>query len=144
VLAGPPTTSTPNGFAPSYVAGAQAFATGTILDNETVPPPSGPPMTTLTSQGTINFSDVDTNDTHSASFVAQAAGYRGIFALDPVNQTADSVGWTFSVAASALDDLVAGQELTQRYDVTIGDGHGGTALQTVTITLNGINDGLLL
>src|SRR5437867_1482340 len=36
--------------------------------------------------------------------------------------------------------LQAGQTLTQLYDVTVDDGHGGTASQTVTITITGTND----
>ena len=93
----------------------------------------------------VTFADVDTvhtPDTHTAAFVAQAGGvgYRGTFALDAVNQAGDSVGWTFNVADSALDDLAAGQTLTQRYDVTVDDGHGGSASQTVTIVITGTND----
>ncbi len=69
----------------------------------------------------------------------QAAGYVGTFSLDPVDQVGDSVAWHFSVADSAID-LQAGQTLTQNYDVTVDDGHGGTATQTVTITIVGTTD----
>src|SRR5205085_799275 len=51
-----------------------------------------------------------------------------------------SIGWNFSIADSAIDYLQAGQTLTQKYDVTISDGHGGTAVQTVTVTITGTND----
>ena len=50
------------------------------------------------------------------------------------------MGWSFSVADSALDSLQAGQTLTQSYAVTVDDGHGGTASQTVKITITGTND----
>ncbi|WP_202617540.1 VCBS domain-containing protein, partial [Ensifer sp. LC14] len=82
----------------------------------------------------------DTLDTHSASFTAGGSGYLGTFALDPVNQVGNSVGWSFQVADSVLDSLQAGQVLTQTYDVTVDDDHGGTATQTVTITITGTND----
>ena len=90
--------------------------------------------------GSISFADVDLTDSHSASVAPQAGGYRGTFTLGAVNQLADSVGWTFAVSAGALDDLAAGQTLTQNYVVSIDDGHGGVATQVVAITLNGSND----
>ena len=90
--------------------------------------------------GTITFWDPDTTDAHVASFVAEAKGYVGAFNLGTLDNGTDSVPWSFSVADSAIDFLTAGQTLTQKYDVTINDGHGGTAVQTVTITLVGKND----
>ncbi len=91
-------------------------------------------------EGTIAFDDVDTLDTHTASFVAQAMGYRGQFSLEMDNDL-DTVAWTFGVADSALDDLAQDQILLQRYDVTIDDGHaGGAVSQTVEIELKGTND----
>ena len=50
------------------------------------------------------------------------------------------MGWTFSVSDGALDNLQAGQTLTQTYAVQVSDGHGGTATQNVVITLTGTND----
>ena len=100
----------------------------------------GENSTTHSQYGAVTFADVDTLDTHTATFQPQAGGYRGTFALAPVNQAGDSVGWTFQLADSAIDDLQAGQILTQSYNVTVNDGHGGTAAQTVTITITGTND----
>ncbi len=93
---------------------------------------------------TIGFTDADTLDTHTASFVAQGTGYLGSFSLGPVNQSSDSVDWHFSVADAALDFLAAGQVLTQKYDVKVDDGHGGTAVQTVELTLTGVNDAAMI
>ncbi|MGF6177893.1 beta strand repeat-containing protein [Ensifer sp. 4252] len=101
---------------------------------------AGENATTHAQNGAVTFADVDTLDTHSAGFSAQGGGYLGSFALAAVNQTGDSIGWSFEVADGVLDSLQAGQTLTQKYDVTIDDGHGGTATQTVTITLTGTND----
>jgi len=102
---------------------------------------------TLSDSGLITFSDVDATDHHTASFAAQGSGYLGTFALVDADlatagiQTAPgSVGWSFSVDDSALDYLAAGQQLVQKYDVTVDDGHGGTAIQTVTVTITGTND----
>ncbi len=95
---------------------------------------------THSAQGTIAFDDVDTLDTHTASFAAQAMGYRGQFSLGLDNDL-DTVAWTLSVEDSALDDLAQEQVLIQRYDVTIDDGHaGGAVSQTVEIALKGTND----
>ena len=54
--------------------------------------------------------------------------------------SAQSAGWSFTVSDSAIDYLKAGQTLTQKYDVTIDDGHGGSTTQTVTVTLIGAGD----
>ncbi|WP_200957367.1 VCBS domain-containing protein, partial [Ensifer sp. Root127] len=90
--------------------------------------------------GAVTFADIDTLDTHSAGFTAQGPSYLGTFSLGPVNQATDKVGWSFKVADGVLDSLQAGQTLTQKYDVTVDDGHGGTAVQTVTIVITGTND----
>src|SRR6185436_8104856 len=82
--------------------------------------------------GAVTFSDVDTLDTHTASFLQQAGDTSavGTFSLDTTNiDTGHSVGWSFSVDDSAIDYLQAGQTLTQPYDVTVNDGQGGTATQ---------------
>ena len=121
--------------APTITSAAQAGAATEIADLA-----AGETATTHSANGAVTFADVDGLDTHTAAFAAQGPGYRGAFALAPVNQGADSVGWSFSVADADLDDLQAGQILTQLYDVTVDDLHGGTAVQTVTITISGTND----
>src|SRR5205085_2493434 len=98
-----------------------------------------------TASGAVTFSDVDTLDSHTASFAAQAgnATSLGTFTINTTNHdtgNGGSIGWSFSVADSAIDNLQAGQTLVQKYDVTISDGHGGTAVQTVTVTIVGTND----
>lgn len=91
--------------------------------------------------GAITFTDVDTPDTHTATFMPRDAGYPGTFSLDTsAIDSGGTVGWTFSVADSVLDSLAAGQVLVQRYDVTVSDSHGGSAGETVTVTLTGAND----
>ena len=52
----------------------------------------GENSTTHSQNGAVTFADVDTLDTHTATFQPQAGGYRGTFALAPVNQAGDSVG----------------------------------------------------
>ncbi len=99
---------------------------------------------THTRNGAVTFNDVDTLDTHTATVVPQSGSYLGTFAIGAVNQAADSIGWSFSVPDSVLQSLHAGQTLTQKYDVIVDDGHGGTATQTVTVVIVGTNDPLFI
>ena len=96
---------------------------------------------THSDSGTIAFDDVDLSDTHSATATAQGGGYLGSFTLDPVDQTGDSVGWSFSVSDADLDSLEDGEVVTQTYTVQIDDGNGGTVSQDVTVTITGAADG---
>jgi VCBS repeat-containing protein len=117
---------------------AGTTATGAITEIADGAP--GENTTTLTSTGTIAFSDVDLIDTHTATVTPLELGYLGSLTLGAVNQAGDTVGWSFSVADSALDSLAGGQVLTQTYTVNVDDGHGGTATQNITVTLTGTND----
>jgi len=97
-----------------------------------------------TTSGTITFKDVDLIDLHTVTAVPQGAGYVGALTFGPVTEgtstTGGSVGWNFSVVDGSIDFLSAGQTLVQNYNVTVDDGHGGTATQVVTVTLTGAND----
>ncbi|WP_448111475.1 VCBS domain-containing protein [Pseudomonas lini] len=90
--------------------------------------------------GSITFADVDLIDTHSVTVTPGASGYLGSFTTDPLSDStgtgSGSLGWNFAVNNAALQFLGEGQSVTQTYNVAIGDG----ALQTVTITITGIND----
>ena len=103
---------------------------------EDVPPP--------TASGVIEFTDVDLGDTHSVSVVPDGQDYLGTLTAhlnsDATGGNVGQVTWTFSSEAAALQFLAEGQQLTQTYTVIIADGHGGTAAQLVTITINGTND----
>jgi VCBS repeat-containing protein len=94
--------------------------------------------------GSVSFADADLSDVHSASAAAQGAGYLGSLTLDSVDQSANSVAWTFSVGDSAIDFLAAGEQRVQHYTITIADGKGGTVDQTVTVTITGTNDALTI
>jgi len=94
-----------------------------------------------TASGSVTYTDANALDLHTASFAPKGAGYLGTFSLTTAAiDSSDTVGWSFTVADSALDYLKAGQTLTQLYDVTINDGHGGTVTQTITMTLTGAGD----
>jgi VCBS repeat-containing protein len=105
---------------------------------------AGENATSHTVDGSINFSDVDTIDTHTVSVASNGAGYRGsmtaIVADASTGDNAGRIDWTFAIDDSAIDDLAAGQVLTQSYDITVDDGQGGTDTETVTVTITGTND----
>jgi len=116
------------------------FTDGMILDSVNVSPATG--SAAESTGGSIAFFDAETGDTHSVSFVPADSNYVGTFSLDPVSESggAGSVGWHFTVNNADIQFLGQGQTLTQDYFVTVDDGHGGTAVQDVTVTLNGTND----
>ena len=96
--------------------------------------------------GSIAFTDADVGDVHAASFVAQGSDYVGLLTLDTSQhdngepETGGTIGWKFAVPDSAVEHLAAGETLTQKYTVTIDDGNGGRALETITISILGTND----
>ena len=102
----------------------------------------------LTSEGTLDFTDVDLIDTHtvSSAFVSSTdpGGQRGNLMaavnLDPIFSSDVEVGWDFTVGNEAVQDLGQGQTITEVYDVTVDDGHGGTSTQQVSIAIVGAND----
>ena len=93
--------------------------------------------------GTISFDDVDLTDTHTVTVTEQGGGYRGSLATvltDSTGTGSGAVAWTFTIVDAALDDLGAGDVLTQGYEVKVDDGKGGIATEIVALTLTGTND----
>src|SRR5205807_2700597 len=133
-------TMTGTNDAPVITSGTQAGSVTEIADLA-----AGENTTTHTQSGAVTFSDADTLDSHTATFAAAASNTTtlGSFTIDTTNHdtgNGGSIGWSFSVADSAIDYLQAGQVVTQAYVVSVDDGHGGTTPQTVTITITGTND----
>jgi len=116
------------------------LVTGAV-DNATITEGSLPVMT---ADGTIDFGDVDLADAHVTSVTPGGSGYFGTFVANVTDaSTGDGVGqvtWLFAANNALRHSLGAGQVLVQTYTVEIEDGHGGTATQVVTITINGTND----
>ncbi len=103
---------------------------------------------TLSDTGTLTFSDIDTSDMHTAGIDvivndgtgAPIATPLGALTLGPLDQTSDTVEWTFTVSDAAIDYLGEGDTVVQVYTVTIDDMNGGTAEQEVSVTITGTND----
>ena len=102
------------------------------------------PLPAMVATGTIDFADVDLADNHIVSVTPQGTGYLGVFtAVVSDGSTGDGVGqvtWLFAANNELRQSVGAGEVLVQTYTVEIDDGHGGTATQLVTITINGTND----
>ena len=100
------------------------------------------------------LSDVDLTDTHTTHQTFVSAVWSngtdptvdpGALVIDPVNQGADTAGWTYTVADNALDFLADGETLTITYDVTVQDDSGviandTSATQQIVVTITGTND----
>jgi VCBS repeat-containing protein len=114
--------------------------TGILVDQISITPTPGPAVETTS--GSIAFTDVETADTHTASFTPDGSGYLGTFSLDPVSESggSGSLAWHYSVDNADIQFLAQGQTLVQTYSVTVADDHGASTLQTVTIAIDGSND----
>ncbi len=121
--------------APEITSGVQQGKVHEIADGA-----PGENHTTHESSGAVTFKDVDTLDTHTATFVPLGGGYLGTFNISPVNQATDSIPWKFAVDDAVLDGLGPNEQLVQKYLVTVDDGHGGKTSQVVTITICGADD----
>jgi VCBS repeat-containing protein len=105
--------------------------------------------------GTLSFTDVDVDDTHTASASLHSATWSGGATIPAATQTAlttamsDSISldstagtlsWQFSLADQFVDFLAVGETLTAVYDVTVTDNHNASSTQQVTIVFTGTND----
>jgi VCBS repeat-containing protein len=119
------------------------FATdgsGLLVDQVSLTPTPGP--ATETTQGSVSFSDVETGDTHVATFTPLDSNYVGTFSVDPVTESSGSgsVEWHFSVNNADIQSLAQGQTLIQDYLVNITDNNGASTSQLVTVAIDGSND----
>ncbi|SAI71918.1 hemolysin [Bordetella ansorpii] len=92
-----------------------------------------------TATGQLTTTDADTTDTHTYTVVGSTAGTYGAFAVDP-----DTGKWTYTLDNNAAQVLKAGQSVTETYTVQVSDGQGGTDTKTITVTLNGTDDGAVI
>ncbi len=115
------------------------------VDNGTV---TEGPLPVMIAVGSIRFGDVDLTDAHVIAVTPNGSGYLGNFAAIVTDEsTGDGVGqvtWLFAANNALRQSLGVDQVLVQTYTVEIADGHGGTATQSVTITINGTNDAAVI
>ncbi|ANN71814.1 retention module-containing protein [Bordetella bronchialis] len=84
--------------------------------------------------GQLAVSDVDVHDTHTWSVQGNPKGAYGTLTVDQTGK------WTYTVDSKAVQALAEGQQKTETFDVLVSDGHGGTDVQKVTVTVTGTND----
>ena len=134
-LCGVITPPPPGNVSPVINSGFAPVGIKEIADNA-----AGENIAYHTRYATLKFTDSNAADVHSASAAPLGGGYKGTFSLGAVDQAANCIKWTFKVRDDKLDYLQEGQTLTQKYKITINDGHGGTTSKVVTVILVGSND----
>ncbi len=107
-----------------------------------------------------HFTDVDYNDTHSASYLFVSAAWSGagssgsiptstfddlqnaltLSLTDSTHGATGSVSATLNIVDKDLDFLANGETLQVTYDVTVTDNNGGSATKQVMATFDGSND----
>ena len=100
----------------------------------------------------FTFTDADLSDTHTVNYVfdanasslgpldAPVGEFSATLGHDSTNGNAGFVDWTFtldSVDLLHLNNAGLWADITEVYDVTVDDGHGGTATRQVSIAING-------
>jgi VCBS repeat-containing protein len=103
------------------------------------------PSGNLTDSGTISFSDADVSDIHSISVITPSSGVLGSLTASVTTDTTGSgsggvVSWSYSVAASAVEYLAAGETRVETFSFDVMDGHGGVVTRSVDVTISGTND----
>lgn len=113
------------------------------------------PAGNLTASGDLLFSDIDLSDTHAAATSVSAtrsgggavplsdAALLAAFATavhDSTGHLLGDVDWNFSLDNDQVAFLNSGETLTITYTVEVDDPAGGSDTQTVTITILGTND----
>lgn len=104
---------------------------------------------TLTTTGTINFSDVDLSDVHTVTSVVYTGGGDQLGTLTLV-KAADTTGtgtggqyiWTYTADPQTVSNALVGggaHDKLETFDVVISDGHGGTINETVSVSLTASN-----
>ena len=96
------------------------------LDNGTVVPGSD------VTGGTLSSTDVDATPT--ATWTGDATGTYGTFAIDAGG------AWTYTLDNGLANSLAEGTTATETFTATVTDDFGGTAQQTVSVTITGTND----
>ncbi|WPQ35160.1 retention module-containing protein [Achromobacter xylosoxidans] len=91
---------------------------------------------TLVTTGQLTKTDVDTNDTHTWSVNNEGKGQYGTFTVDQNGK------WTYTLdnTSTKVQALKEGETVTDTIKVTVDDGHGGTAVKEITVTVTGTND----
>jgi VCBS repeat-containing protein len=104
------------------------------------------PAGNVTSNGVINFKDIDLSDVHTVSPTGTPIGSAlGTLTASLAQDTSHTTGlggqisWQYSVANSAIEYLTQGETKLEKFNITLSDNHGGTLTREIDITITGIN-----
>ncbi|MHC2623020.1 VCBS repeat-containing protein [Bradyrhizobium huanghuaihaiense] len=92
----------------------------------------------VSTSGPVFFTDADKTDTHTASVASQSGNLGTLTAT--VDDADGKVTWSYDVSHANFAPLRDGQTHADTFTLTLADGHGGSATQSITVTLNGIDD----
>ena len=110
------------------------FSASSVLAGAVADTPADDSFAAVT--GAVSATDVDLNDAGLLAF-GLGDGEDGLSAYGAFS--IDSAGnWSFAVDDSAVAGLKT--TVVETFGIEVNDGHGGTDTETVTITLNGVND----
>ncbi|WP_373454511.1 VCBS domain-containing protein [Bordetella genomosp. 9] len=93
---------------------------------------------TKSATGQFSKTDIDATDTHTWTVDGSAKGAYGTFAVDQTGK------WTYTLDNAAAQSLTAKDHIQETYTVKVDDGHGGTAIKSVTLTINGTDDAAII
>ncbi|WP_280114142.1 tandem-95 repeat protein [Hoeflea sp. BAL378] len=108
------------------------------------------PAGNLTDSGTIAFTDVDLLDIHTVlPGIVASNGALGTLTANVTTDTTGTgtggvIGWSYRVAASAVEYLAEGETRVETFTITLSDGRGGTVERTISVTITGTNDAPVL
>ncbi|MDP9971727.1 VCBS repeat-containing protein [Variovorax paradoxus] len=104
------------------------------------------PAGTLSDSGVIGFSDLDLSDVHLVSATGTPVGsvLGSLTAVRNADTTGTGTGgqitWTYTVDATAVEYLAAGQTRVESFTITVNDQHGGIVTRQIDVTITGTND----
>ncbi|PWF93920.1 hypothetical protein DD549_01105 [Shewanella algae] len=105
----------------------------------------------LSDSGSLSFTDVDINDSHSvsSSYNGDASWSGGALAQATQDAlaagfSADNSGWSYDIANSLVQFLAVGETITLSFTLTVTDAFGASDSQPVTLTITGTNDAPVL
>jgi VCBS repeat-containing protein len=105
-----------------------------------------PPVGNLTDSGIINFTDADGVWAHivSPSGTPVGAVVGSLTAAVTQDTAADGSGgkvtWSYTVPASAVEYLAAGETKVDTFSITLDDQHGSTITRQIAVTITGTSD----
>ncbi|RXK02444.1 VCBS domain-containing protein [Halarcobacter bivalviorum] len=123
----------------------EVVLSSTVVDGDVVEDASDP---VLSDSGEIGFTDVDLSDSHTVSVGNASAGALGVLTASITEGNdgdgAGVVSWEYEVSNADVQYLSAGETKEESFDITIDDGKGLTDVKTVTVTITGTNDEVVL